>query len=759
MRDKSVWYGKAEISPTHPVMAGSYTTWTTTYTVGRYCMDNGGRIRFLFRWCSDAGVPQNTDPSADNYVTAFTSNPAASVLISFLPKGGWRPWFKCIEFEIKDDSLSEGDQIYITLGDTSKGSKGYLAQSFVESDFHWLIEVECFETGTWIGLEHNTVIPIIAAEPYRLVGLSPSIGMVGQLCYLIAKCEDIHGNPVDSYQGKMTISVERVEHDTVYECPHDQCQGPRSHCFTAADRGTCRLEEYRFTQPGLYRFKIEGEGLPHNHTVSNVIVIRAEPSLLQLFWGDMHAQYSNALGAGSVEEAFCFARDCGGLDFIGHQPNDFQFHNEGWEEAKQALRKFHVPGRFIPFLGYEWSGNTPAGGDRNVHFLGEDGPLHRSSHWHIPTKCDEPMDRYPLDELYKTFKERKDVLIIPHVGGRRCDISRYYNSELEPVLEICSAHGRFEWLLREALENGYTVGVIGASDDHTGRPGASYPTLKSFGTRGGLAGIYAEDLTRQGIFAALRARHTYATTGERIGLYVGTADGKLMGDEWDDTVIPIIQVNVTGTKPIEQVEILRNQEVVYSHPIFRKDDFDLGLIRIEWGGARIKSRGRETDWNGSISVEGGIIGETRVFAFDHPKQGIVEQDENHVSWVSTTSGDHDGLILNIKGSPQTIINFESDQGKSRATLAEIWNGPLRKECGGVGQYYMMRLQPKVSGPYAIELSWKDNEPLPGRNAYWVRIVQEDGEMAWSSPLYFNNTQPRTRGVEGVAQQIIRGVEI
>ncbi len=717
MRDKATWYGKAEISPLHPVRAGSYHTWTTTYTVGRYGMDNGGRMRFLFRWCSDMGIPQNTDPGADNYVTAFTSNPAASVSMSFLPKGGWRPWFKCLEFEIKDDSLAEGEQIYITLGDTSQGSKGYLVQSFVESDFHWLIEVECFETGTWIGLEHNIVIPIIAGEPYRLVALSPSTGTIEQLGSLVVKCEDIYGNPAETFRGKISVSVERLDNEHIAEYPRQQWVGPPSHCFSEGDRGTCRLEGYRFTQPGLYRFKITGEDLSHQPTVSNIITINAEPAPLRHFWGDLHAQYNNALGVGSVEEAFRYARDCSGLDFVGHQPNDFQFHNEGWAEVKHALRKFHVPGRFIPFLGYEWSGNTPAGGDRNVHFLDEDGTLHRSSHWHIPDKGDASMDCYPLDELYRVFTKRKDVLIIPHVGGRRCDISRYHNAELEPVLEICSAHGRFEWLLHEALENGYTVGVIGASDDHTGRPGGSYPTIKSFGTRGGLAGIYAPVLSRQEIFAALKARHTYATTGERIGLYVGTADGKLMGDAWESDVTPVVQVRATGTSPIERVEILRNREIVYAHAIFRKEDYDPGLIRIEWGGARVKSRGRETSWNGRISIEGGIIKEVRTFAFDHPRQGITEQSDHHVSWISTTSGDHDGLILDIKGSPQTIINYTSEQGQSRVTLGEIWNGPLCKECGGAGQYYLLGLQPKVSGPYTVNFFWQDSEPVSGRNAY------------------------------------------
>ena len=40
-------------------------------------------------------------------------------------------------------------------------------------------------------------------------------------------------------------------------------------------------------------------------------------------------------------------------------------------------------------------------------------------------------------------------------------------------------------------------------------------------------------------------------------------------------------------------------------------------------------------------------------------------------------------------------------------------------------------------PKNLEFEYVDKAPSPGINAYWVRIVQEDGAMAWSSPVYYN----------------------
>ena len=35
-----------------------------------------------------------------------------------------------------------------------------------------------------------------------------------------------------------------------------------------------------------------------------------------------------------------------------------------------------------------------------------------------------------------------------------------------------------------------------------------------------------------------------------------------------------------------------------------------------------------------------------------------------------------------------------------------------------------------------ELTFVDRDPLPGRSYYYVRVIQEDEEIAWSSPVWF-----------------------
>ena len=84
-------------------------------------------------------------------------------------------------------------------------------------------------------------------------------------------------------------------------------------------------------------------------------------------------------------------------------------------------------------------------------------------------------------------------------------------------MEIHSAWGTFEWLLEDALRNGYRVGIVSNSDGHKGRPGASYPGASMFGAYGGLTCMLARKLTREMIWESLLRRHHYGTTGNSKG--------------------------------------------------------------------------------------------------------------------------------------------------------------------------------------------------------------------------------------------------
>ena len=63
---------------------------------------------------------------------------------------------------------------------------------------------------------------------------------------------------------------------------------------------------------------------------------------------------------------------------MSHQGNDFQITTPFWDELNRLTAEYNKDGSFIIFPGYEWSGNTGLGGDRNVMFMHEGRQIHRS---------------------------------------------------------------------------------------------------------------------------------------------------------------------------------------------------------------------------------------------------------------------------------------------------------------------------------------------------------------------------------------------
>jgi len=94
----------------------------------------------------------------------------------------------------------------------------------------------------------------------------------------------------------------------------------------------------------------------------------------------------------------------------------------------------------------------------------------------------------------------------------------------------------------ESGVNPYVFGLIGSSDTHLGAPGlvdeATFPGHGGAGkpsaspglvdelefNPGGLAGVWAEENTRESLFAALKRRETFATSGPRMQVRLFAAD-------------------------------------------------------------------------------------------------------------------------------------------------------------------------------------------------------------------------------------------
>ena len=457
-------------------------------------------------------------------------------------------------------------------------------------------------------------------------------------------------------------------------------------------------------------------------------------------WADFHGQSEETVGENTIDDYFTFARDYGLLDIAAHSGNDFQVTDEFWEKINQVTYQFYEPDKFVTFPGYEWSGNTPLGGDRNVFFKSEGGQITRSSTDLLPGNQtayeDSPTASVLFDSL--TRQDGPTPFSFAHIGGRYADI-RMHDPEIELAVEIHSAWGTFEWIVEQALQLGYRVGICANSDGHKGRPGASYPGAGHFGSLGGLTCVLAENLDRESVFDALQARHFYATTGNRplldMRLSLGDDRIAMMGD-----IVPVgtetlqLDVRIVGTAPVESVEIRNGLNVINTrHPY---GENNLGRrVKIVWSGAEVRGRDRMTSWDGGLRVDENAIFAVEPINFWNVNQPLEWDGHQQLSWKSVTTGGLAGVIITLDKPETGALSIDTIQRQITCQISSLGLEPIVWDCGGLRKEISMVRLPDQQPSCEFALHLPLTELHKGDNPIYIRMTQEDGHMAWSSPVY------------------------
>jgi hypothetical protein len=733
-------YGTVEFSPKGAFEVCSHQTFQLVYTAGHYGIDDTGAVRILFRFATDQGKLQVENPAHENYVSAFAGN-GVSVVLSYQHDALHRPRYHGLTATIKDGYLCEGDTITINFGDTSGGSPGLRLQSFSESHFEFKIVVDIYATGQFVPVRNSPVISIVPAKPVLWKVVAPTLRRPDEEFSLGIKAEDIWGNPTDQAEGTIQISA-NMNIDGLPE----KIDYPNGHRAIRIDGLSVRKE-------GILRIHIFDQSSKFLAN-ANPVVIRKGP--FSAYWGDLHGQSGESVGIGSAREYLDFARDLAFLDATGHQANDFQINNTFWRYLNNLSAEYNKDGKFIVFPGYEWSGNTCIGGDRNVYFRHEDRRIHRSSHALLSDSSDIDTDSPTAKDLFKDLAD-EDCVVFAHCGGRRADVRYAHDPKLETSMEIHSAWGTFEWLIEDCFEQGYRCGVVSNSDGHKGQPGASHPGAASFAAYGGLTCYYADTLNRDALFESIRCRHTYGTTGNRMHLdvrvgfptagrrfdrdprYFDTESQQvaeaMMGDivQTDDRTVNV-SVEAVSHTPIERIEILNGSEVIKTFYGYTEEDIG-NRIRLVWSGAEYRGRGNRTRWQGKAHFEGCTIQSMTEINNWNPERRFEIRNNNTIVWQSLTAGNFCGFDVWLDNATSGRLHISTNLVSDQYDLKRIGLQDIVLDAGGLKRQLRIRRLPDCNDCLEISETAKVALKQTGDNPLWVRVTTEDGHNAWSSPVY------------------------
>jgi hypothetical protein len=658
--------GKVSCNVEH-IVAGSWQEIVIDYELGAAGMADGSWFKATFRFYSDWALFQTTDPAAANYISAEYhaaptvpgQSPATvqKLSVRFDQKGHERPFQKALIVDTFDGYLKAGDHIVIRLGDRRFGGPGTRVQTFVEENFKIRCYVDPLGTSRFAGVAPDLVIQIIPGVPAQLQWAGSRIVRPGEELPLRLRAEDEWGNTCWDSPEKIEVSATR-DGKPVYE-KQKKLAGKGWAVLLLGDLPTDQAGELAITAC-----------LPEHPWVKPqtfYLTVDKDLAAPRVYYCDLHVHSDDTIGTNSTTYNLTYGRDVTGLDVLAFAHNDFNITDERWKQTVELIRGISRDGSFVAYPGAEWCGSSCAGGDHNVVFLHDGEPEFpylsngehvRSVEWNEDMRSGQvEAGAWPLEELWAAYaKDPEGHLLIPHVGGRRC-ILDWHHPKLERLVEIGSSWGHFGWLYQEAMERGYKLGASMAGDEHRGRCGGGVPGTAVFGTKGGISGVIAPELSRKAIAQALRARHTFASTGERT-FGIARCGKHVMGDEFQHKGPAIIDYRFLGDAGWDEI-------VAYDHtgPIWRRDlQQELGYsgrkIRFRWGGARVKDRYRWAAWKGKVTITNAVINAFSGRGFEHIEETCWRESATQIGFRSDTYGDVDAIEIDVSHLNTAKIRVE-----------------------------------------------------------------------------------------------------
>jgi len=436
----------------------------------------------------------------------------------------------------------------------------------------WDVFVTCFNGKQWQ--------PPMALSTRKGMDCRPGLALAGDRAVVAIQADDLPRTwsevgrtmQAESHIYLATVGLKGQEGKGTVPLPEGTVPFPHFQKGTVpSGRGTVPLELVPLVEPpepfeaGKLRVA-RGEDLPTPSTT-----YRGQK--LHLYFGDLHEHTDisvcNRVGDMSVDESYQAMRDLARHDFACCTDHGYNINPHLWNTLAKLARVNDDPGRFLTFLGEEWtssfekySAKHPYGyyGHRNLVF----------ADLYFPRWWDSKNAQTPAQVWEDLRKMKANFVHIPHqladTGNVPVDWD-FADETAQPVAEMFQTRGSYEfkgtlreakrstpkkgYFLQDAWARGIVIGVI-ASPDH----GGGY----------GKAAVWAPELTREAILDALRARRCYGTTAAKIVLDV-RVDGHLMGEKVAEPAGETVKVEIRVRAPvaIKTIEVCRNNQFVYTH--------------------------------------------------------------------------------------------------------------------------------------------------------------------------------------------------
>lgn len=314
-------------------------------------------------------------------------------------------------------------------------------------------------------------------------------------------------------------------------------------------------------------------------------------------------------------------------------------------------------------------------------------------------------------------------------------------------VQIVAGDSQYEWFANRLLRAGYRLGFVGGS----------FSPLRTLepNLRTGRTALLGFDP-----LASLEQGSTYATTGAKIVLHA-TVNGGTQGQRQPRSTEREIIGWVNGTGPLDRIELIKNGQLLATRSV--AGDLESRVLKVSLRSSSVPVKGqRDLPRNGREWIGFVRSGESNLTlhsapGFSNPsRQGIAQNGPNRVDFITWTHGGFSSFLvaldelnqdqvieLSLRGGMedndiQPLLRKPAALPATRLMipLFELGNGPVSRYVEVAGYQDEVRFELiNPEAPDFAEFRFNDVTPYGEEDYYYVRVLQQDDEVAWSSPVF------------------------
>ena len=139
-------------------------------------------------------------------------------------------------------------------------------------------------------------------------------------------------------------------------------------------------------------------------------------------------------------------------------------------------------------------------------------------------------------------------------------------------------------------------------------------------------------------------------------------------------------------------------------------------------------------WDGELGVDVGRFTAVSPVNFQSAADITrIDAEGRRLLWTSATAGNRAGIVFHFDGPDEALLSLRTPPCDFDLTARAIRGGVSTFEAGGLKR--RVEIGPAPDEAASPDADLPINIPVqPGEQAVWVRVIQTDGAMAWSSPV-------------------------